>query len=321
MYLNQGLNIKFIGYTFYMDDEQLVGEAYDRRLTPDVETEHGRYFLVFERHVSDVRESDLPTDFDVMLIEEASGIASKLPGEMIQHLVETRNILDEVLEQDSYFGISDIAVPNEPMTLEKYVSLATLGTAAGAALLTEYVLKNESSRRNFLIFGGTVAVGAGIYGWKTELAQIVLGVTASKDPHGDHPATQAARSLHEGITNGQENNLHIFFRNIVNAVKHDSVAQVLCLEKEADEKAIVVSVFGHGHSGIVEDLRKDSDELRVFISEFYEKDMLQEIVDLNGGLEAFCSSYVARKNDVGEIEVDRITDQTLFSLLDRKGIE
>ncbi len=281
-----------------------------------VRTGNGTFIPLYERHDRGIDSKDIPHDTDVyfrevtttdsttgqetLMDEEAGDILNGLRDAYVGTPLETHDIrvfppevLDALSDIEADIMVGDIGVG-------RYYSVDTLRglttaycSAAGFAgllsfLSARFVKPADISRRKFLQLAGWAMLlwaSPQIYG--KVIAYIVPGIGKNQDAE----KRIIARML--GISSDfHPENAGEFFRNVVMADKMLDAASNTKSLKGNNPLHMTFQVEAV-HSGIEDFLQLGPDACRAVILA-HPQEFLQEVVDMNGGVEKFCSGRIFR---------------------------
>lgn len=286
-----------------------------------IQTPEMQLYPLFEVHPTQYNPKLLPQDSVAgLFIEEASGLIANVPANLFDLMPQSRGLLEYVRDNQIPIMVGDCAVPASDHSLE---TILALGLPAGAAGLVYSALKAKGyqpSRREMMRLSGiglsTAALGlTGVF--RTEMATGVLGTAASVDTYAQSPLTRGLRDLQRSIAAGDHHDLRIHYRNLVMMYKMRFAASQIGEDKR---KPRIISIVGHGHSGTLDYADTPLDQLRTMVGTFYKPALLQKIISMNQGVQAFASTVSVQLTEKNQFEKTFITDKALIQILAHQGI-
>lgn len=294
----------------------LVAENEITKGLEGVRTGNGTFIPLYERHDRGIDTRDIPHDTDVyfrevtktdpttgqqtLMDEKAGDILNGLRDAYVGTPLEThdirvfpREVLDTLSDIEAEIMVGDISV-GRYYTVDTLRALTITYCSAGgfAALLSflsaRHMNSADISRRKFLQLAGWAMFLWGspqIYG--KAIAYIVPGMDSKQNAEKRIVARILGMSSDFHPENTGE-----FFRNVVMADKMLHVASNTESVKGNNPLHLAFQVEAM-HSGIEDFLQLGPDACRAVILA-HPKEFIREVVDMNGGIEKFCTSRIFR---------------------------
>jgi len=300
-----------------------------------IETDQAIYYPFYERHpqgisfdeISKVQDIDIHfletvfpsndtlslTPKDLLFMESAVQSGGILSGEPSYKRIG-RLISEEMLsffsKKGSQISIEGYILPFD--AAKQYISSMAAEAMVGAGLAAhkavrfsdlEEKTKKDSAR---LVFGLTGSA------WLTSPVLSSLGVIIEENP------TRTLQKIFAYVYHTHPEFPIVFLRNALMARKLDLLAKYQ--QEKQEEKPSISYAVGYGHAGIEDFLILGEKSTLTAIS-IYPKGYLQNTVDLNGGLDFFCSTVVVpvRENLEENQEVKHIiVDEKLRAYLENR---
>jgi hypothetical protein len=169
---------------------------------------------------------------------------------------------------------------SDAIAVTKSIAALALG---GVALYetTNAATSREISRRQFLRFGLGAAAGVAAVAFSGRLVDALASLSRSSGQKG------VITDLDTTFKSIDYTDARICFRNIMFALKQKNIVDNI--EKPDGQKPTVSSQIGLRHLGFENFLELDKEDL-IEMVKLYPKDMVNQIVDHNGGLVNFCKT-------------------------------
>lgn len=272
-----------------------------------IDTSEGVFIPLYERHDKGIDARNIPDDLDIIFREVVfpEGTFASLPSRVAhtqlraykgtRHEVTNaplfrKGVLDNLAEHNGQVMIGDIStlsVQDHELIVK---SEALLGAAAGTlAILLHlyerdiklYPGRKESLHRRSLIKYATATTA--FWGLSPSFARFLNFNTLTADA----PLRRIGARLEGIISDFHPEDMLIFFRNALIANKLLIVANNR--QQLLGKKPRVGMIIEGGHSG-VEDFLRLGDFLCKEIILLYPRELLEHLVQKNGGIEDFCSA-------------------------------
>jgi len=271
----------------------LIGkEAIEKTGVKSLETEKAFFFPLYERHDKPLSSKE---------IEKLPGVDVFLYEYQIRSGYLASMDSTEVLNQEVQFDVSDKS--RRPLIPEGHVE-ALLGHKASISFegfLYSDDIKGELAKHR------TIDIAE-------QAEKLVDELNTDPNLEKVQIARQLASKVERLVNNPDSKENFIFFRNVMIARRLQFLAEAFSELRK--RKAQIGFSVGRSHEGI-EDLLTLGDQSVLTIIESYPPEFLEKLVNINGGIDAFCSTTVLTPLKDNPMKIE-LLDRDLKELLESK---
>lgn len=323
-----------------------IGSEPDRNqnLWPRFETEDAIWIPLYEIHTKRIALPELNTlkkidGYYLEMFEDSKALQNADPNQLLSvtgssgfSFTTTRFVPPDVIEflksKNTSIFFEAISLPDDISLVETIIKLVELQTAIMPSFFSVYSKYKELRKNNVCLDNNAVhkksayrsLITLAYIGWAISdvVAVAPLYVTELNRDSGIAPSKlqQLSYELMAKASNLHLEDFTVFFRNIISARKLRVISTIL--NKEKKTKPTISFQFGAGHAGL-SDLMKLNPDLLFFILSLYPGAVIKKIVEHNGGIEAFSTTYHLKFNPgTNEYEKELLLDYELKEYLENR---
>ena len=276
-------------------------ERHDEKPTVEELKQAGEVDLHFIELITPSKDLKIESSISTLLsmgYTPSSNILTILNLTEPQIIHEGRTLPDDYLnyfsEINAYIGIEGIDIPEKLRDeanlkeLKKDV-LSKIPLAISTLVgLVDFMNKRPASLKKSAV----TILSSAISLWRDLPELLTIPIFFNS---GNREALNSAAKLRGVLTSFTPGDIEVFFRGIVAARKLTVLADFI--QREKFDKPKISFNFGAAH-GNIEHFLKLPEDILINLLNVYPKDFLQQIVDYNGGIEAFCSTKLIPVREV-----------------------